>query len=241
MSVVSYQVILNKWSTHVAKDVYERNMGYLQEDGIITDRLLGYAYADSSLGHDRYGETVEIFLIGDAVIVAEAAGWVVGPIVTGTIVYLRGGEFVKRAFTYLKSERGSIIFGNVAKLGTGRVGDFIGIRGSTVDDIISRIPTYAKRRELTPVKGKVEKGFEYHWEENGDGVSWRVRVHGPDASAPEGSNARNNWIVRVVRGNKYLDSKGNWHTRGIYNKNSPNYSEEFGNDTHIPIQTPIGG
>ncbi|CAI8734318.1 hypothetical protein EMIT07CA2_140088 [Brevibacillus sp. IT-7CA2] len=61
MSVVSYQVILNKWSTHVAKDVYERNMAYLQEDGIITDRLIGYAYADSSLGHDRYGETVEIF------------------------------------------------------------------------------------------------------------------------------------------------------------------------------------
>ncbi|MGK5506554.1 polymorphic toxin type 30 domain-containing protein [Brevibacillus formosus] len=46
----------------------------------------------------------------------------------------------------------------------------MGIRGSTVDDIISGIPTYAKRRELTPVKGKVEKGFEYHRQENGDGV-----------------------------------------------------------------------
>ncbi|EJL20316.1 polymorphic toxin type 30 domain-containing protein [Brevibacillus sp. BC25] len=235
MGVVSYQVILNKWSTHVAKDVYERNMGYLQEDGIITDRLLGYAYADASLGHNRYGETVEIFLIGDAVIVAEAAGWVVGTVVSGTIVYLRGSEFVKRAFTYLKSERGSIIIGNVAKLGTGRVGDFTGIRGTTVDDIISRVPAYAERRELIPVKGKVEAGFEYKWIQNEE--TWRVRVHGPDPTAI-GSNARNNWIVRVQKGKKSLDSNGNWHTGGIYKKESPYYSEEIINDTHIPIQTP---
>ncbi len=133
-------------------------------------------------------------------------------------VYLRGSEFVKRAFTYLKSERGSIIIGNVAKLGTGRVGDFTGIRGTTVDDIISRVPAYAERRELIPVKGKVEAGFEYKWIQNEE--TWRVRVHGPDPTAI-GSNARNNWIARVQKGKKSLDSNGNWHTGGIYKKRKP--------------------
>ncbi|MED1783467.1 polymorphic toxin type 30 domain-containing protein [Brevibacillus fortis] len=107
------------------------------------------------------------------------------------------------------------------------------IRGTTVDDIISRVPAYAERRELIPVKGKVEAGFEYKWIQNEE--TWRVRVHGPDPTAI-GSNARNNWIVRVQKGKKSLDSNGNWHTGGIYKKESPYYSEEIINDTHIPIQ-----
>lgn len=238
MSVIAYQVTLNKWSTHVAKDVYERKMEYLQEDGIITDRLLGYAYADASLGHNIDGETIEIFLLGDSIIVAEATGIVAGAVVSGTVVYFRGSEFVKRAFTYLKNERGSIKIGNVAKLGTGRVGDFTGIRGSSVDDILSRIPSNATRRELIPIKGKVEQGFEYKWVDPQSGQTWRVRVHGPDPSAPAGSNAINGWIVRVQKGKQYMDHNGTFHPPGISKPDSPFYNETLINDTHIPIQWP---
>ncbi|UAC49336.1 hypothetical protein K6959_05640 [Bacillus aquiflavi] len=124
------------------------------------------------------------------------------------------------------------------KLGTGKVGDFNNIQGSTIDDILSRIPTDAKKRILTPQSGKVTEGFEYTWR-NSDGKKKTVRVHGPDASAPVGSNASNGWIIRVQEGKKYLDPvTGEYQPRGITNPNSPNYSDDLANRTHIPIQPP---
>lgn len=50
------------------------------------------------------------------------------------------------------------------------------------------------------------EGFEYKWVE--EEVTVRVRIHGPDASAPVGSNAASNWVVRVQCGKKYLDPVG---------------------------------
>lgn len=123
------------------------------------------------------------------------------------------------------------------KLGTGKVGDFSDIEGASIDDILSRIPENATRRELTPIEGKVMEGFEYKWVQ--DGKTMRVRVHGPDASAPAGSNAANGWIVRVQEGKKYYDPvTGEFQPPGISNVDSPFYNEDIANRTHIPIKTP---
>ena len=90
-----------------------------------------------------------------------------------------------------------------------------------------------------PKTGEVTEGFEYKWN---DGTStYRVRVHGPDSSAPEGSNARNGWVVRIQKGHKYYDPvSGEYCPSGATNPNSPNYNETTANDTHIPIVEPEG-
>ncbi len=123
-----------------------------------------------------------------------------------------------------------------SKLGTGNVGDFSNLKGTTIDDILSRIPNNAIKRELTPIQGKVQEGFEYKFVENGETI--RVRVHGPDQSAPIGSNAYDNWVVRVQKGKKYMDSSGTFHPPGISNPNSEFYDEILIDDTHIPITAP---
>ncbi|WP_271001330.1 polymorphic toxin type 30 domain-containing protein [Listeria seeligeri] len=99
------------------------------------------------------------------------------------------------------------------------------------------MPKDAKKRLLTPQSGKVIEGFEYTWKTD-DGTKMTVRVHGPDASAPEGSNAAKGWIVRVKKGKKYLDSiSGEFQPPGISRPDSEFYNEELINSTHIPIQT----
>ncbi|WP_081418776.1 polymorphic toxin type 30 domain-containing protein [Paenibacillus sp. Leaf72] len=125
------------------------------------------------------------------------------------------------------------------KLGTGKVGDFSDIEGASIDEILSRIPTDAKRRELFPIEGKVMEGFEYKWVE--DGQTIRVRVHGPDSSPdiPAGSNAANGWIVRIQKGKKYFDPvTGEYQPPGISNPASEFYNEDLINRTHIPIKSP---
>lgn len=122
------------------------------------------------------------------------------------------------------------------KLGTGKVGDFSGLEGTTIEDILSRIPKNAIRRELRPIEGGALEGFEYKWVQ--DNQTWRVRVHGPDKGAPKGSNASNGWIVRVQKGKQYMDSDGEFHPPGVSNLDSPFYNEKVINDTHIPISVP---
>ncbi|MGX7418404.1 polymorphic toxin type 30 domain-containing protein [Carnobacterium gallinarum] len=123
-------------------------------------------------------------------------------------------------------------------LGSGNIGDFSNLQGSNVDDLLSRIPADANKRVLTPQPGKVTEGFEYTWKAS-DGTKMTVRVHGPDASAPTGSNAANGWIVRVQQGKKYFDPvSGTFQPPGISRPNSEFYNEELINSTHIPIQTP---
>lgn len=126
--------------------------------------------------------------------------------------------------------------GDHSKLGTGKVGDFSNIKGASVDDIISRIPKHAEKRVLHPVEGGAQRGFEYKWKE--DGKTWRVRVHDPDPSAPAGSNASENWTVRVQRGREFMDENGVFHKQNKMNPRSPHYDEKVANDTHIPIKTP---
>ena len=122
-------------------------------------------------------------------------------------------------------------------LGKGNIGDFSNLEGATIEEVLSRIPEDAVRRELIPEVGKVTEGFEYKWVQ--DGKTYRVRIHGADASAPAGSNAANGWVIRVQQGKKYLDPISlEFQPPGITNIASPNYSEELANRTHIPIKNP---
>lgn len=123
---------------------------------------------------------------------------------------------------------------NKDKLGTGAVGDFSGIEKWSIDEIITRVSKDAMERKLKPVVGKVTEGIEYRWVQ--DGQTIRVRIHGPDLSAPPGSNASNGWIVRVQKGRRYLDpDTGKFLSPGISNPKSPHYNEDLANRTHIPI------
>lgn len=115
--------------------------------------------------------------------------------------------------------------------------NFSNLEGATIEEVLSRIPEDAVRRELIPEIEKVTEGFEYKWVQ--DGKTYRVRIHGADASAPAGSNAANVWVVRVQQGKKYLDPNSlEFQPLGITNIASPKYSEELANSTHISIKSP---
>ena len=70
-------------------------------------------------------------------------------------------------------------------------------------------------------------------------VAKQLRIQGIDASAPEGNNAANGWVVRVKKKKKYLSPISmEFQPPGITKIDSPYYSEELANSTHIPIQSP---
>ncbi len=115
---------------------------------------------------------------------------------------------------------------------------FRDIIGLGYEEIIKRIPLQATRRILIPEEGKVIEGVEYKWISNTE-ITIRVRLHGPDASAPPDSNAYNGWIVRIKVGDKYLDCQGNFAHRNCHNPRSPHYDPNMANNTHIPIQSPL--
>lgn len=70
---------------------------------------------------------------------------------------------------------------------------------STPFNPISMVPEGAQMRDLYPIPGRVEVGVEYKWV-NDDGKTVRLRIHGPDGSAPEGSNSANGPTYRVQVG-----------------------------------------
>lgn len=120
---------------------------------------------------------------------------------------------------------------------SGKIGDFTELEGSTVDEILDRIPDEAVLRELYPVQGGATEGFEFKWVQNGQ--IYRVRVHNVDPSAPVGSNAYNGWVVRAQRGRRYFDLTINdFREAKYFNPNGPDYDEVIINDTHIPILDP---
>ena len=116
------------------------------------------------------------------------------------------------------------------------IGDFSGLKGGTVQEVLEAIPLHATHRKLLPIAGAVNEGIEYKWVEGG--VTWRVRMHGPDPSAPSGTHANTGWVVRIQRQHRFMDSQGNFHARGVNNPASPHYDPKAANDTHIPLQTP---
>ena len=87
--------------------------------------------------------------------------------------------------------------------GTSRiVGDFRGIGGAKVEEIISRVPdnwTLASQQKGMGIRFLDDTGVE------------RLRLHGPSSGAPAGSNSAAGWTARIhVPGtNSYYDSIGN--------------------------------
>jgi hypothetical protein len=103
----------------------------------------------------------------------------------------------------------------LAQQGTSHlIGEFTGLRGAKVEEIFSRVPSNWKVLEQKDGLGfrfLDEAGFE------------RLRLHGPSAKAPVGSNANSGWIIRIVdRSGNYYDDAGQ-----IVSK--------WANEGHIPI------
>ncbi|MFW5407038.1 polymorphic toxin type 30 domain-containing protein, partial [Pectobacterium brasiliense] len=100
------------------------------------------------------------------------------------------------------------------------------------------IPDDAKIRKLTPPDGYTgDYGYEYKWANAGGGTT-TVRIHGPDSVAPQGSNASQGWVVKIMDGKKSMDASGAYHPPGIFNESSPYYNAAVINDVHIPISQP---
>lgn len=118
-----------------------------------------------------------------------------------------------------------------------KIGDFADLQGSTIEDIIERIPLKAVMRELYPVEGRVTIGFEFKWVQ--DGKTFRVRIHNMDPGAPKGSHAAQGWIVRIQRGKQYYDYTINDFQPAKYtNPKGEFFDEQIMNHTHIPIVNP---
>jgi hypothetical protein len=69
----------------------------------------------------------------------------------------------------------------------------------------------------------IKDGFKYKFSHNG--IDLTIHFHGPDITAPIGSNAQSGWIVRIRIGNRYLKVDGNT-TRN---------TNLYANETHIPL------
>ena len=118
-----------------------------------------------------------------------------------------------------------------------KAGDFTNLKGSSVNEILTRIPDEAVSRKLHPVEGGATEGVEYKWVH--DGQTYRVRIHNADPSAPKGSNASQGWIVRVQRGRQYFDYTINdFQPAKFTNPNGDFFDETIMNNTHIPILDP---
>jgi len=79
-------------------------------------------------------------------------------------------------------------------------GNFQGLAGASVDDVIARVPrgwAWGPQRSGQGIVFRDTAGFE------------RVRMHGPSMNAPAGSNSRMGWTLRVMdRGGNYYDDAG---------------------------------
>ena len=101
-------------------------------------------------------------------------------------------------------------------------------------DPMSIVPDDASVRELTPHSGNGSKyGLEFKWT-NGNGNKVRMRIHGPDGTAPAGSNSASGETCRIQIGRGYQDEAGNvWHPN-VHNEDSPFYNPDAANKRHIP-------
>ncbi|MBA3481287.1 MAG: hypothetical protein H0T51_05675 [Pirellulales bacterium] len=95
----------------------------------------------------------------------------------------------------------AISSGTLARQGTSHLaGNLQGLAGASVDNIVSRVPagwTSAPQRAGNGLRFFDEAGFE------------RLRLHGPSARAPVGSNSQSGWTLRIMdRAGNYYDDAG---------------------------------
>nr|WP_158647538.1 polymorphic toxin type 30 domain-containing protein [Actinoplanes sp. ATCC 53533] len=108
-------------------------------------------------------------------------------------------------------------------------------------DPMSIVPDNASVRELTPhPNGGSQYGLEFKWT-NDAGKTVRLRIHGPDGTAPAGSNSATGEAYRVQIGRQYQDEAGNLFHHQSHNPNSPNCNPDAANATHIPWPSQFPG
>ncbi|XSS43633.1 polymorphic toxin type 30 domain-containing protein [Propionibacteriaceae bacterium Y1685] len=106
-------------------------------------------------------------------------------------------------------------------------------RAKRTDNPLDRVPRRAKRKDLTTME-HIGNGVQYEWSDKFG--THQVRIHGPDASAPPGSNAASGTTYRISHNRRfYEDIDGNVHdSRSATKKGSASYDPDFGDKTHIP-------
>jgi hypothetical protein len=108
-------------------------------------------------------------------------------------------------------------------------------------DPMSIVPDNASIRELTPhPNGGSQYGLEYKWT-NEAGQTVRMRIHGPDGTAPAGSNSAMGETYRVQIGARYQDEAGNLYHKNVHKEASPYYDPSAANKTHIPWPSQFPG
>jgi RHS repeat-associated protein len=127
-------------------------------------------------------------------------------------------------------------------LGSGPVGDFTNLKVPTVEGILARIPSNAIDVGVKPDPSGAMEGFQFKWTDS-EGITWRVRAHGKDISAPKGSNASEGWVFRVQKfgggyGKWFLGEDGTWYKANVGNPRSPEYNEKAANKTHMRMKDP---
>jgi RHS repeat-associated protein len=118
--------------------------------------------------------------------------------------------------TIFVTPRGVAIRANtLAQRGSSRLaGNFRALEGASVREIVSRVPrdwTMVPQDRGAGIKFLDARGYE------------RLRLHGPSATAPAGSNSASGWTMRI------MDRAGNYYD------NSGNIVPYRANDGHIPI------
>ena len=120
---------------------------------------------------------------------------------------------------YVNPAGEAISSGTLARQGTSHLaGNFQGLAGASVDDIVSRVPagwTSAPQRAGNGLRFFDEAGFE------------RLRLHGPSARAPVGSNSQSGWTLRIM--------DRTTRTTGNYYDDAGRIVRPNANEGHIPI------
>lgn len=118
---------------------------------------------------------------------------------------------------------------------TKKIGDFTNLKGATIPQLVARVPKNAVRAPWAKVTNGAEKGIKFQWSD-ASGKKWELRIHGPDPSAPAGSNASQGWVYRLSEGNKYRLPDGKIVHKNAHKPTSPNYAPDKCNESHIPVK-----
>ena len=124
---------------------------------------------------------------------------------------------------------------NLMGTATKKIGDFKDLKGATIAQLIARVPKNAIRLPWAKSPNGAEEGFKFQWTDS-SGAKWDLRIHGPDPSAPPGSNATDGWIYRVIKDKKYLTPEGRTVHPNAHKPASPNYAPDMCKEAHIPVK-----
>lgn len=121
-------------------------------------------------------------------------------------------------------------------IGGDRAGDFNGLAGLSIEEMIARVPPGAEI-ELIDNPRFQGGGYNFTWYE-GD-TRMGLSMHGPDTEAPAGSRGADGWTARVRSGRRRWNPTGGENGEGAFEPQpGPNSDrrDDFMRDTHIPLE-----